>query len=583
MKTTRTIHLGGMGFTIDDDAYERLNNYLESIKQHFANEDDAQEITNDIEDRIAELLHDRSTRPEYIIAQADIEAVIAEMGTVGDITGEENSVPEPEKKWQRGKKLLRDMDNVVIGGVCSGIAAYLGIDATIIRILFLISLFAGGTGLLLYCILWIILPKARTATDKMQMRGQTATIAGIEKAVKEKWNSSSVQKEKNSILHFFERLFALIGQIAKAILNSITRIIPIAAKLIGLALLLCSILLFMVFTIILCTALFKMNNPFFDIPLLFTMQMDALSLWFFPLLYGSIIIPICFLFILGLYLLTKRAIIRKGFAATWGGLWIVVVILTIVFGMHTIPQTIEIYNNQPQHEKEVGIKYTQKFNIEGNYNVQIHYSERNSVIVYGTREQLDENQISMENGILHITQRDKLFWCIGCNQQSIDVAIYTNNPIEFLTLNGYMDEGQVSATVDSLVPWSSDVEIILNDHANLTLDPIVAKTIKLYQNGNSTVRMNGLGYTQQLDIELTGSSVLYGQGFSANTVNIQTSGASSAVFHVVDSLSAFASGASRIEYIGSPKIENRELSGSAVIKEIKNISDIRIIEGTHSY
>lgn len=174
MKKIININLSGRVIPIEDSAYEKLQQYVESLRSYFANEESRDEIINDIESRIAELLHDKIRKGAPCVTDADIEEVAQSMGRPSDFEAEAAADSEKpgntarqeresgrREETRRQKRLYRDMGDKFLGGVCSGIAAYLNIDPTIVRILFAIITFGGfGLGFLLYIILWIILPAA---------------------------------------------------------------------------------------------------------------------------------------------------------------------------------------------------------------------------------------------------------------------------------------------------------------------------------------------------------------------------------------------------------------------------------------
>jgi phage shock protein PspC (stress-responsive transcriptional regulator) len=178
MKKIININLSGRVIPIEDSAYEKLQQYIESLRRYFANEEGRDEIINDIEGRIAELMSDTVRKGAESITDNDVEDIINSMGRVEDFeaadqeTGsasagnagpassareQSNAYTAPPKK-EKGR-LYRDTNDKFIGGVCSGIAAYLNFDPAIVRILFAIITFGGfGFGFLAYIILWMVLP-----------------------------------------------------------------------------------------------------------------------------------------------------------------------------------------------------------------------------------------------------------------------------------------------------------------------------------------------------------------------------------------------------------------------------------------
>jgi phage shock protein PspC (stress-responsive transcriptional regulator)/CHASE3 domain sensor protein len=175
MKKIININLSGRVVPIEDSAYEKLQEYIESLRRYFANEEGRDEIINDIESRIAELMSEKVRKGADSITDADVNEIANSMGRPEDFEGEEvkeqsyassassassnqqSSQTQTPPKTKRG--LYRDTSDKFIGGVCSGIAAYLNVDPAIVRILFAIITFGGfGLGLMAYIIMWIVLP-----------------------------------------------------------------------------------------------------------------------------------------------------------------------------------------------------------------------------------------------------------------------------------------------------------------------------------------------------------------------------------------------------------------------------------------
>ncbi|MFN4893563.1 MAG: PspC domain-containing protein [Bacteroidota bacterium] len=170
MKKIIQINLSGRAISIEEPAYEKLQQYIQQLRQHFASEESKEEILNDIEGRISELLQEKLQRGLDAITETELEEVIASIGRPEDFSdaNELNAPTGPTQATYQQKRLYRDTDDKILGGVCSGIASYFGIDPTIVRLLFAIITFGGfGTGFLIYIALWILLPK-------QSLRGQSA-------------------------------------------------------------------------------------------------------------------------------------------------------------------------------------------------------------------------------------------------------------------------------------------------------------------------------------------------------------------------------------------------------------------------
>jgi phage shock protein PspC (stress-responsive transcriptional regulator) len=199
MNKVFNINLGGYPLTIDEDAYLHLENYLNAIHKHFRQSEGYEDITNDIEVRMAELFQEQlNGRP--IVSLRDVKSAIVLMGAPEDfgaesILDEEDAGAEGGKSsYHTGKRFFRDPEDQVIGGVCSGISAYLGIQDPIwIRLLFILITISGGFGILLYIILWIIAPEAKTAGDRLAMRGEPINVSNIAKTIETQFDNLSEQ------------------------------------------------------------------------------------------------------------------------------------------------------------------------------------------------------------------------------------------------------------------------------------------------------------------------------------------------------------------------------------------------------
>ncbi len=197
MKKVININFQGRVIPIEESAYDVLKVYVESLRRFFANEEGRDEIINDIEGRIAELFGESLKKGSTCITEEDVNNVINSMGRPEDFEGEEtnmqsqlggqheqknNTYTEQEHQAARGR-LYRDTNDKMLGGVCSGMAAYFRIDPTVVRLLFLVLFFGGGSGFLLYLLLWIILPAKPldhvSSNRRLYRNPEEKVIAGV--------------------------------------------------------------------------------------------------------------------------------------------------------------------------------------------------------------------------------------------------------------------------------------------------------------------------------------------------------------------------------------------------------------------
>lgn len=296
MKKNISINISGIIFHIEEDGYEVLKKYLDSINKYFSSFEDSSEILSDIESRIAEIFLTKLNEGKQIITAEDVNSLVTTMGSVSDFKAAEEQEfaeptgkqagPQPEPKkaqsqqsaytapkqlfrdqarkilggvcaglgnyfnvdpvwvrllfalltagWGFGvlvylvmwivvpgsyeldepqvtKKLYRDNERKVLGGVSGGLAAYFGVDIIVIRLLFVITAFFGGLGLVAYIVLWVVLPAAVSITDKMQMQGEPVTLSNIESNIKKGLNMQ--EGEESVIVKILLFPFRLIGLI----------------------------------------------------------------------------------------------------------------------------------------------------------------------------------------------------------------------------------------------------------------------------------------------------------------------------------------------------------------------------------
>lgn len=177
MKEITRIHLAKIAYDIEIDAKKDIQKYI-AVLERYA--DDA-ELMGDIEIRITELLAERGVSAGGVITASDVAAVRERLGEPSDFAGDEaEAMAETTVSDEEPKRVYRDEDEAVLGGVLAGIAKYLSIDPLWVRLAFLVLLIASfGTALIVYIVLWAIIPPAKTTADKLRMSGHPVTLASI--------------------------------------------------------------------------------------------------------------------------------------------------------------------------------------------------------------------------------------------------------------------------------------------------------------------------------------------------------------------------------------------------------------------
>jgi phage shock protein PspC (stress-responsive transcriptional regulator) len=179
MKKTLAVNIGGMVFYIDEDAYDVLKAYLNRVKQESSILEGGNDMFEDIEMRIAELFNERLKDGRQVIIMQDVEEVKAILGEPKDFSGSSTHEDYEQYSGRYSKRMYRDPDNRILGGVCSGLAAYWHTDISLIRIIFILLAIFGMFGVFIYVVLWIILPEANTVAQKLEMRGEPVNLSNI--------------------------------------------------------------------------------------------------------------------------------------------------------------------------------------------------------------------------------------------------------------------------------------------------------------------------------------------------------------------------------------------------------------------
>lgn len=211
------INLAGQAIAIDEKAYDTLKSYLSTLEKHFRNTSSGSEILEDIEARIAEMFQIKIRNGQSFIDQAAVDEAIEVMGSPKDMGyAEEAEEVYEEEEYDGRKKLFRDSEDKILGGVCSGLAAYLDVDTSVVRLLTIVLVIFAGIGIIPYLILWVILPQTRTPQDRFRMHGETPDIDRIAKRVrKEAENVASNIKKNESLRNVGQSIVDLFAGIIR--------------------------------------------------------------------------------------------------------------------------------------------------------------------------------------------------------------------------------------------------------------------------------------------------------------------------------------------------------------------------------
>lgn len=258
MNKTVSIHLAGVFFHIDETAYEKLYQYLENVKSRFGNSQERQEIMNDIEARIAELFTQKLDKTRQVVNMADVEEVIAIMGEPQDYTDSETYEESPNyAERDAPKRLYRDPDLKILGGVSGGLSYYFNVDVVWIRIIWVLLVLAGfGSGIILYIVLWAIVPEAKTTSEKLSMKGFKANLSNIEKNVKKNFEDATQRLKDTDFKETGKRVAEAAKSGASGLSDILQTLLSVVAKFAGVILVIISLATLVALTIGFFTGLF---------------------------------------------------------------------------------------------------------------------------------------------------------------------------------------------------------------------------------------------------------------------------------------------------------------------------------------
>lgn len=443
MNKNISINIGSIIFHIDENGYDKLKNYLDSINAYFSSFEDSKEIIEDIEGRIAEIFLSKLDEGKQVIFLEDVDALIATMGTTQDFEAsigsetaqetEKTTDEEPQKTQEEGenqestgskrlyrnvkqkiiggvasgiahyfsidaiwvrllmlalffnafywsmsgfmfvayiilwiavpenkhleddkaiKKLFRSMDDRVLSGVSGGIASYFGTDPVVIRVLFVISIFLGGAGIIVYLILWIITPEARSITEKMQMQGEPVTLSNIENNLKRSLNVKEGEESPFvKILLFPFRIIASIieslSTVMRPFLNFAVEALRIFA---GIILILIGFALMIAFTIAFGVLLGFTSSMGYWVQLggfPFDQLLNSASVLAKASAYIVSMIPSLALLLIGLMIILKRKV-TSAFVG-WGlfGVWLLGIVGLVI----SIPSILSNYKTDGTYKE----------------------------------------------------------------------------------------------------------------------------------------------------------------------------------------------------------------------------------------
>ncbi len=512
MKKTLTINLSGVVFNIDEDAYDTLKEYLAKLETKFENEE-GKEVMNDIEARLAELFGEGLQREhKNVVTIEQVERAIEQLGTAEEIGGGTNDIEkeEPSKnERKRHRKFYRDSENKVLGGVAAGLAAYLGFDVTIVRLIFvLLAITIFGWLIPIYLLVWLIAPEAKTTAQKLEMQGIEPSIENI----KEYLNS---EKFKESA-----------GKIGSRLGDVVMWLFRIAAIIVGL-----------VFIVIGAFVIGALIVALVGIIVGGGSALGVAMSGFMPMSQGNnaLIIFItstlvaCLIPIVSIIIATARLIRRdktprkKGWGWFWFIVWIVAVIVSINSLILNVPNVVNALRNWEENdfvllldedivteERLRGVMFNE-IEIDEAMNVHLVTDTCNYIEVKGLATNMRNTKVAIEEGKLKIgsempieqlnkKQKIMVHYCSELHKIEVGNASVLSNYGNILT--------------------TSNLEL---DIASAAVVSIGVKCSKLDIDASSAAVVNVWGECEMLEAKLASATVVNMKDLKANSAVIDAS------------------------------------------------------------
>jgi len=553
MKKTITVNLNGRVFTMDEDAYRLLDNYLNNLRIYFRKEEGGSEIIADFEARIEELLSEKTRLGYQVITIEHVEEVIARVGKPGDFTDKEDAEEEKQTYFTESKevkkKFFRNIDDKMFGGICSGIAAYFGWDVVAVRIIFIILIFATSFWIVpFYLLAWIIFPAACTAEQKLQMSGKPITVENIGKTVAAEVESTTVNESKGCLTGFVDLCVGLM----KVFLIGL-------GCLVGIPLL----FTFVIVVIVLIALLFGIGGGIMGIVPSF-MIVDH-PIWATTTLLLVVGIPtVALIYALIAHFVNLKPLNR---AVKWVFLiiWILALVLFLFSGFRIQIDRKTIWNqpwsysssvihgnNSPSH-KTIDFGEPIKYLDIRNYlcaNIQIEQTENEtpSIEIDGDENLVEQVRCEQKDNWLILSATNRL----RCDN-NLNITLRTNDLYRILMRS----TGNV--LINRAFTASDQLSIELNGVGNFHADSLYVNSLTVRSEGIGSSNISGKA--NKARFETSGAGKIDAMELVVDTVYASVKGIGSIRCNPTEYLKGDLEGVGKITYKDEPKNKDIDLDG----------------------
>ncbi len=555
MKKTLTVNLNNIVFHIDDDAFEMLQIYLADVERYLS-EDEKREVMADIEARIAELFTERLQKNKNVINLDDVQEIINVLGKPSQFAGaedEEDKTETPKSDRKKSRHFYRDPENAILGGVASGISAYFGWDVTWVRIaLVILTLISAGNMVLVYLLVWIVAPRATTASQRLEMQGEDVTVDSIKEEIKNVKNYVESDKFKQNASSFGEKFVDFMRGLFKVIFGFFGAIFGFVGMIIVGALILA--LLVLIF------------NP----GSITGFSPEITANWAFLTPEKGVMLIISLLLVIGcpifmlVYWIIQLVSGRRNLSHTTSIvvfiLWLVGLFMFYSVGAQTFinwrnsdkPFSIRLHDSDSPKIDETRIceNFTE-IEISGNIELTLIQDSVQQIVVNAPEDIMSGVITRVENGKLKIYSEN----------------IFLDNTIK-VTVNKdslFRLEANGASKIKTIAPFSSSkLHLELTGASQSDMNLIIGDFTDIDVSGASHAKISGSTFSGKYNA--SGASKIDADEFIASKVDVETSGASKADVYATESIDAEASGASSIDCEGQPKIINKSDNGASSVK-----------------
>lgn len=556
MKKTFTVNLNNVVFHIDNDAYEALQQYLNEVESRLS-ESEKREVMADIEARVAELFTEKLDKGKNVINLEDVEAVIAILGKPNQFATDDeepqvNAGTASSKTTERSsRKFYRDPDNAVLGGVAAGLAAYLGWDLAIIRIILVVLVIISYTTLIpIYIIVWIVAPAARTVAQKLEMQGEPVTADRIKEEInnmKTYVNSEQFEQKTSSVGNRLGEVFSGIFKVIFGIMGA-----------------------FMAFVgfIVLGSLLFVLSLFIFEPSVLtgFTPDIQMFTASQATLLVISLLlvvgIPIFSIIYGAIRILTGKRSSNKPLGWIMFILWLVGIFMIAGISAKTVVNVVRGDNdqfsfywqddtNEIATNKQLSVNDFHSIDVSGNIKVEMTRDSLFSVQATGGPTALSHLQTKVTDGVLHLSTS----------------RFHVNRELTVFVVMPELQSLKVSGTseVNSYNLFTTDyLNLDLSGMSKADLNVHVNKELRIQQSAATQLDLEGMAY--RLVYESSGASHLDANELIVHNARVKGHGAVDLKTNITDSLDVRMSGAAKFKNRYRPVYHHQEVSGAASVR-----------------